>query len=44
MDNPRGVNRGVERMTLDGEIVEGVSIPLADDGAEHDVVVTLLGG
>jgi hypothetical protein len=31
-------------MTLDGAMVEGVSIPLVDDGAEHHVVVTLLGG
>ena len=44
VENPRGVNGGVARMTLDGEPVEGVSIPLVDDGAEHDVVVTLLGG
>ena len=44
VDNPRGVNGGVDHMTLDGEIAEGVSIPLVDDGAEHQVVVTLLGG
>ena len=31
-------------MTLDGEMVEGVSVPLVDDGMEHEVVVTLLGG
>jgi hypothetical protein len=31
-------------MTLDGVEIDGVSIPLADDGAEHHVVVTLLGG
>ena len=44
VDNPRGVNGGVERMTLDGATVDGVSVPLVDDGAEHQVVVTLLGG
>ncbi len=44
VDNPRGVNRGVARVTLDGDAVEGLAVPLADDGREHRVVVTLLGG
>ena len=44
VDNPRGVNRGVERITLDGEAIDGISVPLTDDGGTHDVVVTLLGG
>jgi cyclic beta-1,2-glucan synthetase len=44
VDNPRGVNRGVARVTLDGVAVAGESIPLSDDGVEHQVVVTLLGG
>jgi cellobiose phosphorylase len=44
VDNPRGVNGGVDHMTLDGLLVDGVSVPLVDDGAEHHVVVTLLGG
>ena len=43
VDNPRGVNRGVERVTLDGQDVPGHAVPLAG-GGEHDVVVTLLGG
>jgi len=44
VDNPRGVNSGVAHMTLDGVLVDGLTVPLADDGAEHRVVVTLLGG
>jgi len=44
VDNPRGVNRGVERVELDGQELDGFSVPLIDDGAEHEVVVTLLGG
>jgi cyclic beta-1,2-glucan synthetase len=43
VENPRGVNRGVERVTLDGQPVEGASVPL-DGAGEHEVVVTLLGG
>ncbi|MDP2182543.1 MAG: glucoamylase family protein [Actinomycetota bacterium] len=42
--NPRGVNRGVERIALDGEVVEGLRVLLADDGETHDVEVALLGG
>ena len=34
VENPRGVNRGVARITVDGDVVEGVS-SLVDDGAEH---------
>lgn len=44
VDNPRGVNRGVAHVTLDGSVVLGHTIPLLDDGAVHDVVVTMLGG
>jgi cyclic beta-1,2-glucan synthetase len=43
VDNPRGVNRGVSRVTLDGREVAGADVPLTGAGA-HDVVVTLLGG
>jgi cellobiose phosphorylase len=43
VENPRGVNRGVARVTLDGRAVEGQQVPLS--GADvHEVVVTLLGG
>jgi cyclic beta-1,2-glucan synthetase len=43
VENPRGVNRGVERVTLDGCEVPGGEVPL-DGTGEHEVVVTLLGG
>jgi cyclic beta-1,2-glucan synthetase len=42
VENPRGVNRGVDRITLDGERVQQVI--LADDNREHTVVVTMIGG
>ena len=43
VENPRGVNRGVERVTLDGQDVPELEVTLAA-GGEHEVVVTLLGG
>jgi cyclic beta-1,2-glucan synthetase len=43
VENPRGVNSGVARVTLDGKDVPGREVPL-DGPGEHDVVVTLLGG
>jgi len=42
--NPRGVNRGIDRVELDGKLLDGTKVPLADDGKAHEVVVTLLGG
>jgi cyclic beta-1,2-glucan synthetase len=44
VDNPRGVNQGVDRVELDGQAVESCRVRLVDDGAEHEVVVVLLGG
>ncbi len=44
VENPRGVNRGVSHVSLDGERLDGVLVPLTDDGGEHRVVVRLLGG
>ncbi len=44
VENPRGVNRGVARITVDGEAAPDARVALSDDGAEHAVVVTLLGG
>ena len=44
IENPRGVNRGVARVELDGDVLEDLLIPLDDDGVEHEVRVTLLGG
>ena len=41
VENPGGVNRGVERVTLDGEVVSGGGIPLLGDGLEHHVRVLM---
>lgn len=43
VDNPRGANRGVERITLDGAPVEDRRVPLTMDGQTHEVVVAMLG-
>jgi len=42
--NPRGVNRGVARVEIDGSPREDLRIPLDAKSGEHEVVVTLLGG
>jgi cyclic beta-1,2-glucan synthetase len=44
VDNPRGVNKGVDRTTLDGAPVTDGRVPLVEDGGVHEVVVTMLGG
>ena len=44
VENPRGVNRGVARVEMDGEPVPGLRVPLIDDGLPHNVTVTMLGG
>ena len=44
VENPRGVNRGVAYVELDGTRLETQSVPLADDGTTHRVRVVLLGG
>ncbi len=44
VSNPRGVNRGVERVELDGGTLAHPRVPLTEDGREHEVRVTLLGG
>lgn len=43
VNNPRGVNRGVVRIEVDGVALEAgrASVPLVDDGARHSVIVTL---
>jgi cyclic beta-1,2-glucan synthetase len=42
VENPRGVCRGVTRITLDGRALPGDAlVPLSDDGREHKVVVLL---
>jgi len=42
--NPRGVNCGVESVTLDGSVLDGLRVPLEEDGGTHHVSVTMLGG
>jgi cyclic beta-1,2-glucan synthetase len=44
VENPRGVNRGVAWIELDGAVLDEPLVPLAVDGAEHRVKVMLLGG
>jgi cyclic beta-1,2-glucan synthetase len=41
VDNPHGAERGVASVTLDGQPCADGTIPLADDGLTHEVVVTL---
>jgi len=44
VENPRGVNRGVARVMLDGEELAGTRVPLTGDGKRHQMKVVLLGG
>ncbi len=44
VENPRGVNRGVEQVRADGVVREDDRVPLVDDGKRHRVRVVLLGG
>ncbi len=41
VENPDGVNRGVVRVELDGEQQANGSVPLAADGATHQVRVVM---
>jgi cyclic beta-1,2-glucan synthetase len=42
VENPKGVSRGVSRVSLDGGVLpSGDLVPLCDDGLEHRVVVRL---
>ncbi len=41
VENPAGVQRGVKRITLDGNVLHDNAIPLLDDGNEHQVTVVL---
>jgi len=38
------VNRGVDRVELDGSPLPTTRVPLVDDSGVHDVRVVLLGG
>jgi cyclic beta-1,2-glucan synthetase len=39
--NPQGVNRGVAKIVLDGQTLDRLAIPLAQDGGSHKVHVSL---
>lgn len=39
--NPDGANKGVKTVALDGKLLEGLVLPLADDAAEHQVEVVM---
>jgi cellobiose phosphorylase len=39
--NPQGVSCGVRSVTVDGERLAGKVVPIFDDGAVHEIVVTL---
>jgi cyclic beta-1,2-glucan synthetase len=41
VENPDGVNRGVQRVTLDGKVLTDNRIPLSKDGGQHEVQVVL---
>lgn len=41
VENAAGVNRGVQQITLDGEMIVGGAIPLSDDGQPHHVCCLL---
>jgi cellobiose phosphorylase len=41
VENPRGVNSGVERMLLDGKPIEPPILPRLEDGRTHEVRVTM---
>jgi len=44
VDNPRGVNRGVAHITVDGRIAADGRVRITGDGDDHSVIVTMLGG
>lgn len=41
VDNPSGVSQGVRSILLDGVVLPGRTVALADDGAQHTLGVTL---
>jgi cyclic beta-1,2-glucan synthetase len=44
VENPTSVSRGISEITLDGTQLDGIDIPLVDDGKEHIVTVTMGAG
>jgi len=41
VENPHGLNHGVSKVELDGQVLDTPDIPLADDGKEHVVRITI---
>jgi len=41
VDNPDGVEHGVQSVSLDGQLLPAPKVPLADDGQRHEVRVRL---
>jgi len=41
VENPAGVNQGIQQVLLDGKILTDKLIPLSNDGKQHDVRVLL---
>ena len=41
VENPKGICKGVKRMTVDGKATAGNTIPLAKEGSTVEVTVTL---
>jgi cellobiose phosphorylase len=41
VENPNGVNQGVQRVLLDGMTMNDHQIPLSKDGGQHEVQVVL---
>lgn len=41
ISNPKGVNKGVKNISLDGKLIEGNTVPYLNDGKEHKVEVEL---
>jgi len=39
--NPRHVSKGIRQVSVDGKIIAGRSIPIADPGTQHRVIVEL---
>ena len=39
--NPRHVSKGIRQVSVDGNVLSGGSIPIADPGTEHRVIVEL---
>ncbi len=41
VENPEGVSRGVKQVTLDGEALPGMGVPLTGDGRQHQVLLVM---